>query len=187
MARDITTALGDALQAERVQPIILAKINTAGGDFLAWSGIGDITFNSEVYTGIGTLGGISEVEENTDIGAAGITFTLSGIPSDMLAIVLSDVQQNRPATVWLGALDLSTSALIADPYQLFSGFTDVPSIDEGAETSSIALTAENKLIDLERARTRRYTTEDQQIDDATDLGFDFVPSLQDSQVVWGRS
>jgi hypothetical protein len=116
-----------------------------------------------------------------------VTFSLSGIPSEMISISLSQVEHNRPATVWLGALDLSTGALIADPYQLFTGFTDVPTIEEGGDTSTITLTAENKLIDLDRARTRRYTTEDQQIDDPTDLGFEFVPSLQDATVVWGRS
>lgn len=187
MARDLTTALGNALLADRVQPIILVKINTSGGDVRVWSGIGDITYSSETYTGVGNFGGISEVEENTDLGAAGISFSLSGIPSEMVAIALDQIQSNRPATVWLGALDLSTGALIADPYQLFSGFTDVPSIDEGPENSIISLTAENKLIDLDRARTRRYTSEDQQIDDPTDLGFDFVPSLQDAQITWGRT
>lgn len=187
MARDLTTALGNALLADRVQPIILAKINTSGGDVRVWSGIGDITFASEIYNGVGNFGGISEVEENTDLGAAGITFNLSGVPSEMVSIALGQIQSNRPATVWLGALDLSTGALIADPYQLFTGFTDVPSIDEGPESAIISLTAENKLIDLDRPRTRRYTTEDQQIDDPTDVGFDFVPSLQDAQVVWGRA
>jgi hypothetical protein len=187
MSRTLTTALGNALQADRVQPILLAKINTSGGDVRVWSGIGDLTYNAEVYTGVGTLGGVSEIEENTDLGAAGVTFSLSGIPSEMLSIALEQVQHNRPATVWLGALDLTTGLLIADPYQLFTGFTDVPTIEEGGETSTITLTAENKLIDLDRARTRRYTTEDQQIDDPTDLGFEFVPTLVDTQVVWGRS
>lgn len=187
MSRSLTTAFGNALQADHVQPILLVKINTAGGDFRVWSGIGDLTYNAETYSGVGALGGISEVEENTDLGAAGVTFNLTGIPSDMLNIVLDQVEHNRPATVWLGALDLTAGALIADPYQLFQGFTDVPTIEEGAETSTIALTAENKLIDLDRPRTRRYTTEDQQIDDPTDLGFDFVPGLQDRSVVWGRT
>lgn len=187
MSRNLTTSLGNALQADRVQPILLAKINTTGGDVRVWSGIGDITFNSEIYTGIGTFGGVSEVEENTDLGAAGVTFSLSGIPSEMISIALFQVEHNRPATVWLGALDLTTGALIADPYQLFTGFTDVPSIEESGESSMITLTAENKLIDLDRPRTRRYTSEDQKIDDPTDKGFDFVPSLQDTQVTWGRT
>jgi hypothetical protein len=187
MARDLTTALGNALLADRVQPIILAKINAASGDLRVWSGIGDLTYNAEVYTGAGTIGSVSEVEENMSLSASGVTFNLTGVTSEMLAIALAEIEHNRPATVWLGALDLSTGALIADPYQLFTGFTDVPTIEEGGETSTIALTAENKLIDLDRPRTRRYTTEDQQIDDATDVGFDFVPGLQDKSVTWGRN
>ena len=40
------------------------------------------------------------------------------------------------------------------------------------------------MIDLQRPKSRRYTKEDQQIDFPTDLGFDFVPELQDIQIIW---
>lgn len=187
MSRSLTTGLGNALQADTVAPILIAKINTAGGDVRVWSGIGNLGFGGETYLGVGSFGGISEVEENTSLAAAGVSFSLSGIPQEMISLMLAQVQHNRPATVWLGALDLTTGGLISSPYQVFTGYTDVPSIDEGAETASITLTAENRLIDLERPRTRRYTTEDQRIDDSTDKGFDFVPSLQDATIIWGRT
>lgn len=187
MSRSLTVDLAAAFESDQVAPILLSKINTTGGDVRVWSGIGDITYAAEIYTGIGTFGGISEIEENTDLGAAGIVFNLSGIPSDLLNIALDQIEHGRPATVWLGALHLTTGALIADPYQVFAGFTDVPTINDGPDTASISLTAENRLIDLERPRTRRYTTEDQKIDDVTDKGFEFVPALQDAAVIWGRA
>jgi hypothetical protein len=40
------------------------------------------------------------------------------------------------------------------------------------------------MIDLLRPKTRRYTGEDQKIDFPSDLGFDFVPELQDQQIIW---
>ena len=48
------------------------------------------------------------------------------------------------------------------------------------------MTAESKLIDLERSRARRYTSEDQKIDYPDDKGLDFIADLQDKAVVWGR-
>lgn len=187
MARDLTTALSDAVQASTVRPILLAKIATTGGDVRAWSGVGDLTFNSEVYSGTGTFGGVSPTQETADLQANGTTFSLSGVPSSMISIALGQIRQGMNAQLWFGALDLTTGALIADPYELFTGFTDVPSIEESAETCIISITAENRLIDLERARSRRYTKEDQEIDYPGDLGFDFVPALQDKEIIWGRA
>lgn len=187
MARSLTAGMESAVQADTIRPIMLAKISTEGGDVLAWSGIGDITWNGDVYSGTGTLGGVSTVQETADLQANGITFSLSGVPSALISTALGQMRQGRNAQLWLGALDLTTGALIADPYELFTGFTDVPSIDEGGETSTISITAENRLIDLERPKSRRYTAEDQAIDYPGDLGFDFVPALQDKDIIWGSS
>jgi len=60
-------------------------------------------------------------------------------------------------------------------------------IVDGPETSTIELLVENKLIDLERARIARYTSGYQKSVYPGDLGLDFVESLQDKDIVWGRS
>lgn len=187
MSRDLTAAMQSAVQADVVRPILIVKIATAGGDVRVWSGYGDLTFNGEIYQGTGTLGGVSNIQESADLQANGITFSLSGVPSDLISTALGQMRQGMNAQMWFGALDVSTGQLIADPYELFTGFTDVPSIDEGAETATISITVENRLIDLERPRTRRYTKEDQNLDYPGDLGFDFVPSLQDKEIIWGRT
>ncbi len=137
-----------------------------------------------MYIGIGELGGVSEVQESDGLGAQGITLTLSGVPQDKVALAISHIQHNRIATLWVAALDINTGELIDSPYQLFQGYTDVPSIKDNGTTSTINLAVENKMIDLARARTRRYTGEDQKIDSPDDLGFDFVPALQDYEVIW---
>ena len=77
-------------------------------------------------------------------------------------------------------------SLIADPFLCFAGRLDVPDMVIGGERMTIAVAYESRLIDLDRARERRYTSEDQKIDYPDDLGFDFVPALQDMQIVWGR-
>ena len=63
---------------------------------------------------------------------------------------------------------------------------DQMTIAEGPETSTIALSVESRLIDLERIRTRRYTSEDQKRRFPGDLGLDFVNSIQDKELFWGR-
>ncbi len=184
MSRALTGALDTALQVGHARPIILIKVNTLDGDLLVWTGQGNVSFNSETYIGMGDVIGISEVGESNELGAQGLTLSMSGIPQDKVTIAISKIQHNRLATIWLGALDIVTGVLIADPYQLFQGYTDVPSIKDNGSTSTISLVIENRMIDLQRPRTRRYTKDDQQLDFPSDEGFNFVPELQDTQIIW---
>ena len=61
------------------------------------------------------------------------------------------------------------------------------SIKEGPETSTLELTLENKLVDLERPRVGRFTDNFQQSEFSGDKGFSFVEGLQDKALTWGRS
>ena len=63
---------------------------------------------------------------------------------------------------------------------------DVMTVDDDGATAQISITAESKLIDLERSRARRYTSEDQKIDFPNDKGLEFITGLQDKTIVWGR-
>ena len=185
--RDLSPAIQAEVIADTSAPILLVKIETNKGDVNAWTGIGELTFNGEIYQGAGTLGGVSAIEETADLQANGVTFSLSGIPSELIATALGDVRQGLAAILWLGFMDVDTNALVGDPYELFSGLVDVPTISESGETAAISITAENRLIDLERPRIRRYTKEDQARTDSSDLGFDFVQSLQDAEILFGAS
>ena len=63
-------------------------------------------------------------------------------------------------------------------------------IQEGSDTSTIVIKVENKLVDLERARVARFTSSYQKSRDIanvlSDKGLDFVASMQDKKVPWGR-
>jgi len=150
-----------------------------------WTGLGDLTFESVSYTGLGDLLSISPVEETSDISAKGISVSLTGIKDQFLDVALTHEYQGRPITVRLGAFD-DTGSLIADPAIIFSGFMDTMIIAESGEYSTITVSAENKLIAFERTRVRRYTAEDQKIDYPTDKGFEFVASIVEKEILWGR-
>ena len=74
-----------------------------------------------------------------------------------------------------------------DTMEVFSGYMDQMTIDEGVETCTIGLTLESRLIDLERPRNRRYTSENQKTRFPNDEAFDFVESLQGQRLAWGGS
>jgi hypothetical protein len=185
MARDLSTDFKTEIVKDVISPIILAKINTSGGDVRAWTGLGTITFNGEDYIGGGNFIGLSEIIEPSDMSAEGITVSLSGIPSDLLAIALGQVQHGRPASIYLGLLDSSFN-LINEPYELFSGFTDITSISEQSKTSTISINIENRLIALEIPKIRRYTDQIQRQTYPNDKGFEFVTGLQEKEFVFGE-
>lgn len=150
-----------------------------------WNGIGDLAFGGNTYTGTGDLLSISQITETSDIQATGISVSLTGVKTSLIAIAKNHEYQGRPLIVSLGAFD-SSGDLIADPVVIFSGFMDTMTISESGAFSSIAISVENKLVAFERTRVRRYTAEDQKIDNATDKGFEFVTAIVQKEIIWGR-
>ena len=189
MSRTLTSGMLGVTTADVVRPAYFVKMVFNSGenpdDLNIWSGIGDLAFGGTTYTGVGDLLSISQVTETADISATGINVSITGIKTSFIAIAKNHEYQGRPLTVSLGAFNASGS-LIADPVIVFSGFMDTMVIKEGAATSTISVNVENKLVAFERSRVRRYTAEDQKIDHPTDKGFEFVTSIVQKQIIWGR-
>ena len=70
---------------------------------------------------------------------------------------------------------------------LFVGQIDQMNIDEGADTSTITVAVESKMIKLNQPVVRRYTAESQKALYPDDLAFDYVEDLQDKPLTFGRS
>jgi hypothetical protein len=203
--RDISTAIQNNLEDDVVYPFFAIELEFDSGPLRLWTGVGELVFEGVSYTGTGNLLDVSSIEETTEIAVRGATITLSGMPSEVISLALQSPYQGRVCKIYFGMfskgslqkedgayilledggkiqLELQETGLT----QIFSGYMDEMNIDEGPESGTIELKVENKLIDLERARTRRYTSEYQKSVYPGDLGLDFVESLQDKKVVWGR-
>lgn len=189
-ARGLTSAMLTAIAAPTFRPLAFYE-----GDFYQsgspdseilrlWSGVGPITWDGKTWIGAGHLLSIKPIEESNDVRAIGWQISMSGLPTANVSRALANGRQGRAGYLWLGATD-AAGAVISDPYLLSSGRFDFFVIDRGGETSTIAANYESRLIDLERSRERRYTHADQQIDYPGDLGFEYVNSLQDKQLIWG--
>jgi len=183
MTRSITSNMLTQFSAKEVELFLALKLNFDSGTIALWTGYGDITFGSQSYTGAGTLLGFSTVEETSEIAARGAQVTLDGIETSIVSLALQEPYQGRKALIYLGAL--SSGAVVADPTLIFDGRMDVMTIEDSGDTCTISLTLESRLIDLERSRVRRYTTEDQKVNFSNDKGFDYVADLTDKQVNWG--
>lgn len=183
--RDLTSEMQSAVAASEVAPILLFEGSFITGFVYAWSGYGNLVWNSKTWTGTGSLLGISDISENSDTAATGATVTLNGIPPELISLALQECKQGAMGKIYFGLLQ--NGAVLGNPIIMFEGKLDVPSIDEDGEISSITIAYESRLIDLERPRITRYTKEDQIRRFPLDKGFDYVPSIQEQRITWGRA
>jgi hypothetical protein len=182
--RDLTAALAAQFRAKGLKLVALVEIEFVSETMRMWSGYGTLSWNSQSWLGMGSMGSISSITESSDIAANGVTLSLSGIDAKLLDESLNEIRPNKRAKVWFGAMD-TVGKVVVDPYLAFQGFCDVPTVQDEGETCTISLTCEPRWLDR-RARIWRYTAQDQALLSPGDTGFRFLKDL-DKQTYWGKA
>lgn len=186
MARDLSAQIAAALEQGTLRPILFFEGEFASGWVRIWSGLGEIAWNGQTWTGVGSLLGIGAIEETQQVVAGGTTVSLSGVPLEMISLAIEEARQGKPGRVWLGLLT-EQREIIADPVRAFTGRLDVPEVADAGDSCTVTISYENRLIDLGVARNWRYTHESQQVLAPGDRGFEFVSAIQDREITWGRA
>lgn len=75
--------------------------------------------------------------------------------------------------------------LIDEPYCLFKGLCDIGEIDVDPAKPAVRIRYRSRIADLERARERRSTHEDQQIEFPGDMFYQYTGALSDAVINWG--
>lgn len=186
MSRSLTAGTSGQLTQKQVYPIVLVDLTFKDGVLHFFTGYGSLSWNGNTYTGGGQMVHLGPIAEDTAVQAQGFEIKITGVPANLLSEGLNQCAQGNAVNVYFGFLDASAN-IITDPYLAFSGRMDVPTIEEGSDTATITITAENRLIDLDRPRLRTFTTADQITEFPTDTGFNFVPQLQELNLTWGKA
>lgn len=184
MPRQLSQSILDQLASDEVHPFFMFTFEYSSETSRFWTGNTSLTYNGNVYNGTGDAITVSSISETEEIRAENIEFTLSGVPTDLVSTALQEPYQGRPCDVKLGFMN--EDAGIVDVFTAWEGRMDVKKIDENTENLSIVLNAENRLVDLKRTRERRYTDEDQKAEYPNDDFFEYVPSIQEREIEWGR-
>ena len=180
-SRGIDSLLNAALNAETISPFFAVDLDFDSAPVYLWSGYNDLTIDGKTYLGAGQLLSISTVDETTEMQAKGATITISGIPSSLISLAISEPYQGRECRIYFGLANDPSGYL-----EIFSGELDQMNVTEREDTCTIELLAENVLIKLERPVVRRFTAEDQKSRFPADRGLEFVAGLQDKEIYWGR-
>ena len=189
MSRALTSSTLNNIGLNIVYPFFAVELKFDGSQTLRmWTGVGTLTLTDGTeWFGSGNLITISEVDETSQISAKGAEITLSGIPSSVISLALSEPYQGRECNIYFGTFDNGDQTTAPKNFnEIFSGYMDQMNIEESSDTATIQLKVENKLIDLERARIARFTSAYQKSKYPSDNGLNFIESMQDKKINWGK-
>lgn len=174
MSRNLTTDLKNRLTAATTTPCFLWRADFDSFTLRLWSGAGDLTWDSQTWLGNGWLQGFDGASEQVEVASTGASVKLAGVPQDIISLILN-AKHGAPGKFYLGALD-TDGDIIADPYLVFAGQLDVPTILDDPGSPEITITYESLLVDLDRSREFRYNTESQKTQYPSDRGFEYASS-----------
>lgn len=139
-----------------------------------------------VHDGITWLGGRQvAVDKIIDQGGEvqALKFSLSGVPSENIALALGTPIQGKPVRAYLALMEPVSQAIV-DVVPLWAGTLDQMPIRHGAETSTISVTAEHIAIGMARPKGSRYTDADQRRLHGGDRALEFIVAQATHQDVW---
>lgn len=185
MARDLSSGMASEITADQLRPVYLVRLEFPIETVRLNTSLYSLTYNSESYTGAGSLLRVGEIEESTDLKAVGVSLGLSGIDSSIYSNVSGTAYQGSETSIYLGLLQSDLSTFYGEPHEVFRGQMDVMTVSSDGETLDINLDVENIFADFERAVPSYYTPQYQKELFPDDTFCDYVASLQDKRVLWG--
>ena len=183
------TVTNNAAGTEVLNWVAMLEVGLDSGTVYMHTGIGDLVWNSHTWLGVGGIGSLSGVPENTALGKGQITANLSHIPIATLPDFITEFTTNDPVgRPWVTYLDvLNTDATIKDVVTLDSGFIGSPEIGENADAGNLSLKLLNESTRLGLSTFYRMTDQGQQSIWSGDDFFKYVTDTNLAEISWGHT
>ena len=179
--RAISVSAAAALQSRVVPMAVLVRMDLSAPLCLtSWHRT--LTLDGDAYLPAGVLGTVNASEEGADQSRP-LTFSLSGLGSSQVSLVLQEPVQGREVRLYVAIFDPSTHQVL-DAALEWQGALDTMQISEDGQTATIAVNAESAGLDLLRASPVRYTDVDQQRLFPGDLGLQYVTDQAEKTIIW---
>src|SRR5262249_55219567 len=68
-----------------------------------WTGAGELEWDGKVWLGAGSLIGISQAKESSDLTAVGLTVSLSGVDEAIISAALQELRQGQICRVYIAS------------------------------------------------------------------------------------
>jgi hypothetical protein len=163
--------------------VVFVKLAFPSGTVYLHNSVGTFSFGGDDYLGVGGFGGISPLEDTTDLTSKPVTLTLSSIVPEIIDAVKTDDVFGRDADVYLGSLS-EEGQLEGTPTNWFSGHMETVNLIVGSD-DGLAIRLQSRASRLRLRNNKRYTLEDHQADHPGDTFFEFLAALMEASVNWG--
>lgn len=158
-----------------------------------WSGVGPIEYNGNIYKGVGDMGTIGSIIEDSKLADVRFNATLSSIPEGSIPDIIGAITDGNPTgrdfTIDLGFQD--ADAQLVGVLPLTAGFMDGSALneapnDDGGLHGSVSLNLASEATRLSKRKFTRQTNQAQQELFTGDLGFEFVADTNMGEIAWGQ-
>lgn len=171
MPRGLSTEIKTAIAADTVQPVYLAYFDFNGYTLRTWTGEGDLSYDAQTWAGNGHLQLVPAVRENANLYAELTQLQLTGKPATAVDLSDPDNYQGRAVELYIGFYDATGALPSTNIYKLFSGTMSQVEFSSNAAAESWRVTAESRLVDLQRVKSALWTHEEQRSRYSADNGF----------------
>lgn len=184
-----------SLAGAKVQAAPLVRFDFTSETMRLWAGNGVLKTNDgALWSGIGSLGSMSGIEQAVNGEAPQATFTLSGIDATIMRLARDEFEEEvfgRLVYVLIQFFgvddpgDPDNQRPLDNPYPIWSGRCLTPTFTlSQAGERSVDISAESLFSLRSRPQYAMYTDADQQRRFPGDKGFEFVGGLVNKVVTW---
>jgi len=178
--------LDPAFEAEMLKqisrPCLLHTVDFNTGTRYFWSGKGDITYNGNTYVG-GHILGVSTVSESGGLRIYNLSVTYAGENQSLISDALNGYQKNKLGTLSLAYLN--NQHQIIGSKMLFEGHVDVITNRHQGTSTTLSISFESAFYSQAKKAPLYLDAQTQALFESGDLGFDYIPSLQEWRGNWG--
>ena len=179
--RSLSTAAITALNSPSVPLILLLELGFAMPVRANSSNV-DIDAFGQTFLRTGILGGVDPVRDSSG-ELAGLKFTLSGVPSENIALSLGESARGKSCKLWCAVLDPDTHAVVDAPL-IFAGELDQMPISQQGTSCTVGVTAFHMGALFRRTRSLNQTESAQKRLYPGDTSRRFLISQANHKDVW---
>lgn len=183
MSRGLSGTLLAHFAGDHIVSIVMIELNFDSGVQRYHSGIGDITYRTFTYTGIGTLGKVEPILEDQGIKMKGVRVSLQNVDTTVIDLTNNEDIQGRAARIDIAAYDYETADII-EGFEIFSGLMDTAEITRGIEAAMV-LSIESIMSQFDLPNIRRFTDEDHKTRHPNDEFYSLMVTTNETTIDWG--
>jgi hypothetical protein len=182
--RTLAAAIESMLSDREVPAALAAFLDWPGGAVRALTGVGPKSWDSQTWTGVGTLGSIDKIAEGLQKSDFGVQLTLNYLDDTLRNQIIANDPIGAAASLYLWQMNLTTG-LVSEGAEIFTGFIDEVEIEDNGSDGRIMVRLAHETARLGQSTFYLLNDAHQQHLFPGDRGMEFAPRM-DEPVLWGR-